>query len=191
MRKKEYDFLDGPQFGFSDIANFFVDTMPGALLLVSAILGSAGFGIYKLCDKLEAYRTKNQTFGVSEATVLSKFETQDVSGGGYVINKPIETEHDYELVLDIDNDGVYNISKDQIMEVKKESFVIARENNKAVLFETKDKSGNIVGRKLIGIIDKNNKCNVVGDIPSNKYLEKSESYHKAKQLFEDKYLNQK
>ena len=190
MRKKEYDFLED-HFEFSDIANFFVDTIPGAILLMSAILGSAGFGLYKLYDKLEAEKTKNQTFSVSEATVLSKFETQDVSGGGYIINKPIKTEYDYKLILDIDNDGVYNISKDQIMEVQKETFAIAEENNKAVLFETKNKSGNVVDRKLIGFKDENSKLNIVGGIPNNKHLAKNESYNKTTQFFKDKYLNQR
>ena len=191
MRKKEYDFLED-HFEFSDIANFFVDTAPGAILLMSAILGSAGFGLYKLYDKLEAERTKNQTFSVSEATILAKLSQQDVSGNGYtVFTKPIETKYDYEFVLDIDNDGVYDISKDIIIECEKIPFAIAEENNKAVLFETKDKSGNIVARKLIGFKDENSKLNIVGGIPYNKHLAKNESYNKTEQFFKDKYLNQR
>ncbi len=191
MRKKEYDFLED-HFEFSDIANFFVDTAPGVILLMSAILGSAGFGLYKLYDKLEAERTKNQTFSVSEATILAKLSQQDVSGNGYtVFTKPIETKYDYEFVLDIDNDGVYDISKDIIIEGEKIPFAIAEENNKAVLFETKDKSGNIVARKLIGFKDENSKLNIVGGIPYNKHLAKNESYNKTEQFFKDKYLNQR
>ena len=191
MRKKEYDFLED-HFEFSDIANFFVDTAPGVILLMSAILGSAGFGLYKLYDKLEAERTKNQTFSVSEATILAKLSQQDVSGNGYtVFTKPIETKYDYEFVLDIDNDGVYDISKDIIIEGEKIPFAIAEENNKIVLFETKDKSGNIVARKLIGFKDENSKLNIVGGIPYNKHLAKNESYNKTEQFFKDKYLNQR
>ena len=125
-------------------------------------------------------------------SIESKLSQQDVSGNGYtVFTKPIETKYDYEFVLDIDNDGVYDISKDIIIEGEKIPFAIAEENNKAVLFETKDKSGNIVARKLIGFKDENSKLNIVGGIPYNKHLAKNESYNKTEQFFKDKYLNQR
>ncbi len=192
MRRKTFlEELHEPHIDFSDISDFFTDTVPGSILLLGMFAATV-FGIYKWIDKSAEKSVDNYAYTISEATILAKLSQQDVSGNGYtVFTKPIETKYDYEFVLDIDNNGVYDKNKDIIIEGEKIPFAIAEENNKAILFESKNKSGKLVDRKLIGIIDKNNKCNVVGDIPSNKYLEKSESYHKAKQLFEDKYLNQR
>ncbi|MBP3615571.1 MAG: hypothetical protein J6J27_01535 [Alphaproteobacteria bacterium] len=193
MRKKTFvEELHEPHIDFSDISDFFINTIPGSIILVLGMFAAGVFGIYKLADKGFEKFESNTTYGISEATILAKLSQQDVSGNGYtVFTKPIETKCDYEFVLDIDNDGVYDKNKDIIIEGEKIPFVIAKENNKAVLFEQKDKLGEVKVRKLIGIVDKNNKCNVVGDIPSDKYREKNESYQKAKQLFEDNYLNQR
>lgn len=193
MRKKTFlEELQEPHIDFSDISDFFINTIPGSIMLVLGMFATGVFGIYKLADKHFEKSESNTTYGISEATILAKLSQEDVSGNGYtVFTKPVETKYDYEFVLDIDNDGVYDKNKDIIIEGEKIPFAIAEENNKAVLFEQKDKLGEVRDRKLIGIIDKNNKCNVVGDIPSDKYCEKNESYNKAKQLFKDKYMNQR
>lgn len=192
MRKKTFvENLHEPRLDISDISSFFTDTILGGILLLGMF--SAGiFGLHEFADKREEKSFCNTTFDISEATILAKLGQEDVSGNGYtVFTKPIETNYDYEFVLDIDNDGIYDKNKDVIIEGEKIPFAIAEENNKAILFEQKDKSGKVRDRKLIGIIDKNNKCNIVGDFPSSKYCEKNESYNKTKQLFKDKYMNQR
>ena len=155
MRKKTFlEELQEPHIDFSDI----VESVPGRILLVGMFVAVV-FGMYKLADKHFEKSESNTTYGISEATILAKLSQQDISGNGYtVFTKPIETKYDYEFVLDIDNDGVYDKNKDIIIEGEKIPFAIAEENNKAVLFEQKDELGEVKVRKLIGIVDKNNKA---------------------------------
>ena len=161
-------------------------------VLIVLVFTALVLGTFKTCQVLEKKSTMNSTYTVSEATILTKFDKVDTSGNGYTIfTKPVETKHDYNFVLDLDNDGIYNKSKDITMSAEDTPYYLAKEGDKAILWEQKDESNERVRRKIVGIKDKNGKCNIIADIPCNEFSEENESYNKTKKIFEDKYLNQR
>ena len=145
---------------------------------------------FKESCKTKNYRILKRKFKESKSNDYKYYVTYAVitlTKDNYEHGADINIENEWDL----DIQGKYKSLKDIIKEVKKVSFDIAKEKNKAVLFEIRDKSGDIIDRQVIGIKGENGKCNIVGNIPDDEHLAKNKSYNKAKQLFEDTYLNQR
>ena len=158
------------------------------LLVAGCAIAGCIVGAKSLINKADA----KTTFDIKEVGVLGKFGEMDVSGNGLtVLNQRVETKQDYKLILDIDNDGVYNESVDTIFTVDNVLFTISEKGDKITFIE--EKRPLVTNMKVVAVKDKNGecKCKTKEECYNEKRYAENESFQRINQILKDEQLNQR